>query len=222
MIQLREHEVAGRRRLGRYMVTRPFLPPDHWTLDPIEAAVGSISEGEHFFDICHLLIASTAGSVYAPRSGKMPDDLRTLCNYAVTVHYDGRSPTSCSTRAARAEYPQERVTVLAQRPGGDPRRLRQAHGARPHRAAPGRPRRIDGPQGATAAHSSTTLRGEPSPLLSWDDASIATLTVFAAQESIRTGDVVDLGAFRQWLFSGDGESDPEGDGEREAGSDEPS
>ena len=40
----------------------------------------------------------------------------------------------------------------------------------------------------------------PSPLLTWEDASLATLSVFAAQESIRTGEPVDLEAYREELL----------------------
>ena len=44
------------------------------------------------------------------------------------------------------------------------------------------------------------VRGEPSSLLTWEDASLATLSVFAAQESIRTGQPIDLEAYRRELL----------------------
>jgi hypothetical protein len=43
------------------------------------------------------------------------------------------------------------------------------------------------------------IRGESNSLLSWDDASVATLCVFAAQESIRIGEAIHLAEFRKAL-----------------------
>jgi hypothetical protein len=43
------------------------------------------------------------------------------------------------------------------------------------------------------------LRGEANSLLSWEQASLTTLCVFAAQESIRTGEAVDLEEYRRTL-----------------------
>jgi hypothetical protein len=45
-------------------------------------------------------------------------------------------------------------------------------------------------------------------LLGWEGASLATLTVFAAQESIRTGDAINLAAFRAALLRDDAEPEP--------------
>ena len=62
----------GRRRRSTrssYTVTRPFLPPDHWSLDPIDGGGRLISEGEHFVDLCNLLIGQTPISVYARALG---------------------------------------------------------------------------------------------------------------------------------------------------------
>jgi predicted dehydrogenase len=48
-------------------------------------------------------------------------------------------------------------------------------------------------------HFVAAIRGDANSLLSWEQASRATLCVFAAQESIRTGEAVDLAEFRQAL-----------------------
>jgi hypothetical protein len=45
------------------------------------------------------------------------------------------------------------------------------------------------------------IRGEPNHLLSWEDASLATLCMFAAQESIRTGTTYDVEQFRNGLLA---------------------
>src|SRR5204863_6614118 len=86
-LQLRDAFVDGV-DAASYSVTRPYLPPDHWSLDPIDGGGRLVSEGEHFLDLCHLLVGQEPLSIYAHALGRVPDDLRTLCNYAVTVHYE--------------------------------------------------------------------------------------------------------------------------------------
>ena len=44
------------------------------------------------------------------------------------------------------------------------------------------------------------LKGEPNHLLTWDEASLATICMFAAQESIRLGAEIDLATFRKGLL----------------------
>jgi hypothetical protein len=44
------------------------------------------------------------------------------------------------------------------------------------------------------------LRGEPNHLLTWEGARTASLSVFAAQESIRTGEPVHLAGFEASLL----------------------
>ena len=141
-----------------YTVTRPFLPPDHWSLDPIDGGGRLISEGEHFVDLCNLLIGQEPISVYARALGPPPEDLRTLCNYAVTIHYETAVANITFDESGSADFPTERITVHGQGPGRDARRLRCADGPRP--AGPQarrRDRRIDGPQGAAAG----VHRGDP-------------------------------------------------------------
>jgi hypothetical protein len=43
------------------------------------------------------------------------------------------------------------------------------------------------------------IRGEENHLLTWEEASLATTCIFAAQESIRLGAEIDLATFRQEL-----------------------
>jgi polar amino acid transport system substrate-binding protein len=184
-----------------YTVTRPFLPPDHWSLDPFDGGGRLISEGEHFLDLCHYLIGRPPVSVYAQALGKEPEDLRTLCNFAVTVHYEGAVANVVFNESASAEHPQERVTVLAK---GQVATLDDfadltVHGKKVRRFGPG--------SGASMGHKEqlkafiAAVRGEKSPLLTWEDAALATLSVFAAQESIRSGQAVELAAFRESLLS---------------------
>jgi hypothetical protein len=45
------------------------------------------------------------------------------------------------------------------------------------------------------------VQGQPNELLTWDDASLATTCMFAAQESIRLGAEIDVDQFRQSLLT---------------------
>ena len=96
-----------------YTVTRPYLPPEHWSLDPVDGGGRLISEGEHFLDLCHLLIGRPPLSVYAralgqdARGSPHPERLRghrALRGAVANIVFD---------ESAGAEYPQERLTVLA-------------------------------------------------------------------------------------------------------------
>jgi predicted dehydrogenase len=131
--------------------------------------------------------------------GNSPDDLRTLCNYALTVHYDGAVANIVFNESGAAGYPQERITVLAKGKVAalDDFAHLSVHGKRV--------RKLGVTLGATMGHKEelgqfvAAIRGEANTLLSWEEASLATLCVFAAQESIRTGEAVDLAEFRHGL-----------------------
>jgi predicted dehydrogenase len=185
-----------------YTVTRPSLPPDHWSLDPIDGGGRLISEGEHFLDLCHFLVGRPPISVYARALGRTPEDLRTLCNFAVTIHYDGAVANVVFDESASADFPQEGLTVLAKGQVAtlaDFSRL-TVHGRRV--------RRLGDLGGASMGHKEQleqfvlAVRGEPNHLLTWDGARTASLSVFAAQESIRAGEAVNLAEFEAALLEG--------------------
>jgi predicted dehydrogenase len=189
-----------------YTVTRPFLPPDHWSLDPVDGGGRLVSEGEHFLDLCHLLVGQEPISIYAHALGKVPDDLRTLCNYAITVHYERAVANVIFDESGSADFPTERITVLSKG------QVAMLDDFSKLTVAGRRVRHLSDGVGASMGHKEqltefvAAVRGEPNQILPWDKASLATLSVFAAQESIRTGEVVNLEAFRLSLL-GDVSSD---------------
>jgi predicted dehydrogenase/threonine dehydrogenase-like Zn-dependent dehydrogenase len=203
MIRRLREAVDGQIDSVSYTVTRPYLPPDHWSLDPIDGGGRLISEGEHFVDLCNLLIDQAPVSVYARALGKVPDDLRTLCNYAVTIHYPTAVANITFDESGSADFPTERITVLAKGQVAtlDDFGALTVHGKKVRKLGDG--------IGASMGHKEqlrefiAAIRGEKNSLLSWEGASLATLTVFAAQESIRTGEAVNLAAFRASLLSDD-------------------
>ena len=192
-----------------YTIANPALPADHWSLDPVDGGGRLISEGEHFIDLCNLLIGRRPVSVTARALGKLPDDLRTLCNFSVTLHYDGAAATVTFNESGVPGFPRERITAFAKGqvailddfgklttygPGGKPR----TKGSGLHKSM-GHAEELQ--------QFVRALKGEPNHLLSWEGSSLATLCVFAAQESIRVGAEIDLCQFRHSLLA-EPEPDP--------------
>ncbi len=198
--------VEGAVESVNYTVTRPYLPPDHWSLDPIDGGGRLISEGEHFVDICNLLIGQDPISVYARALGPVPDDLRTLCNYAVTIHYPTAVANITFDESGSPDFPTERITVLAK---GQVATLDDFGSLTVHGR---KARKLGDGLGASMGHKEqlrefiAAIRGERNSLLRWEGASLATLTVFAAQESIRTGNAINLAAFLESLLADDDEA----------------
>ena len=200
--QLRD-SIVGAVDSVNYTVVRPFLPSDHWSLDPVDGGGRLVSEGEHFVDICHLLIGQRPVSVYARALGPAPDDLRTLCNYALTIHYPAAVANIVFDESGSPGLPQEQLTVLSKG------RVATLDDFATLVVRGQKVKRNGGGHGAAMGHREqlrefvAAIRGEPNSLISWEDASLATLTVFAAQESIRRGSVVDLAEFRTALLAPD-------------------
>jgi predicted dehydrogenase len=182
-----------------YLVSQPFVPPDHWTLDPVDGAGRLITEGEHFIDLCHLLVGRQPLSITARALGPMPDDLRTLCNFAITMQYDGAVANIVFSESGAAGFPREQLTVLSR---GRVAILEDfvkltVHGSK-RKVFGNRLKREMGHRQALEQFVSA-LRGRPNSMLTWDEASLATMCMFAAQESIRSGEAIDLRQFRQAL-----------------------
>lgn len=192
-----------------YTITQPFVPADHWTLDPIEGGGRLVTEGEHFIDLCHLLVGKRPISVTARALGETPDDLRTLCNFAITLHYDGAVANIVFNESGAAHFPRERLMVLARGQVAvlDDFAKLTLHGRRVGKQGFGLRKSMG--HAEELQEFVKAIRGESNNLLGWEDASLATLCMFAAQESIRAGALVDLKAFRQELMAEDWSLAPE-------------
>jgi predicted dehydrogenase/threonine dehydrogenase-like Zn-dependent dehydrogenase len=181
-----------------YSIMQPFLPPDHWSLDETEGGGRLVAEGEHFIDLCNLLIGRPPLAVFARTLGKTPDDLRKLCNFAVTVHYDGAVANVIFNESGAPGYPRERVVVLA--PGQvaelDDFASLTVHGRRKQKFG-GMQKEMGHRQ--ELVEFVAALRGEPNSMLTWQEASLATLCMFAAEESLRSGEPIYLTGFREQL-----------------------
>jgi predicted dehydrogenase/NADPH:quinone reductase-like Zn-dependent oxidoreductase len=217
MIDRLRKSVDGPVDFVEYLVANPFVPADHWSLDPVDGGGRLIGEGEHFIDLCNLLVGRPPVSVTARALGPTPDDLRTLCNFSVTLHYDGAAATVVFNESGGAGFPRERLTVLSRGQVAilddfaklavfGPRQRNQGSGLR---KSMGHAEELE--------QFVRAIRGEPNHLLSWQDAALATTCMFAAQESIRLGAEIDLAAFRHGLLEetpdADSADNPETTGE---------
>jgi predicted dehydrogenase len=192
-----------------YVIAQPFLPPDHWTLDPVDGGGRLITEGEHFIDLCNLLIGKRPVSVTARALGKLPDDIRTLCNYVITLHYDGAAATIVFDECGAPGFPRERLSVFSR---GQVTILddfgkltefgkgKKSQGSGLHKSM-GHAEELE--------QFVRAVSGQPNHLLSWEGASLATTCMFAAQESIRLGAEIDLDQFRQSLLTPPADDDAE-------------
>jgi predicted dehydrogenase/threonine dehydrogenase-like Zn-dependent dehydrogenase len=183
-----------------YVIAQQFLPAEHWSLDPVDGGGRLISEGEHFIDLCNLLIGKRPVSVTARALGKAPDDIRTLCNYSVTLHYDGAAATIVFDECGAPGFPRERLSVFSRGQVSildDFGKLTQ-FGQKKRSQGTGLRKSMG--HAEELQQFVRAVRGEPHHLLSWQDASLATTCMFAAQESIRLGAEIDLDQFHRSLL----------------------
>ncbi len=203
MVEKLRSAIDGQVDYVEYTVTQPFVPVEHWTLDPVDGGGRLITEGEHFIDLCNLVIGKTPISVSARALGHTPDDLRTLCNFVVTLHYDGAVATVMFNESGAAHFPRERLTVFGRGQIAilDDFAKLTLHKHSVEKSGSGLKKSMG--HAEEIEEFVKAIKGEPNHLLSWEDASLATLCMFAAQESIRTGAAYDVAEFRQSLLADD-------------------
>jgi predicted dehydrogenase len=203
-----------------YVIAQPFVPPEHWTLDPVDGGGRLITEGEHFIDLCNLLIGKRPVSVTARALGQVPDDIRTLCNFSITLHYDGAAATIVFDECGAPGFPRERLSVFAHGQVAildDFAKLTE-FGQRKKSRGTGLHKSMG--HAEELEQFVRAVQGKPNHLLSWEDASLATTCMFAAQESIRLGAEIDLDQFHRSLLAPAEEVDAEaGDGTSEEAAD---
>ncbi len=207
MVETLRRSIDGEIDFVEYVITQPFVPADHWTLDPVDGGGRLITEGEHFIDLCNLLIGREPVSVTARALGKTPDDLRTLCNFALTMHYEGAVATVVFNESGAAHFPRERLTVLGKGQIAilDDFAKLTMHGRRVEKQGSGLRKSMG--HAEELLQFVLAIQGKANSLLSWDAASLATTCMFAAQESIRLGAEIDLTTFRHALLSPADETD---------------
>lgn len=180
-----------------YLVNQPFIPPDHWTLDEVDGAGRLVCEGEHFVDLCHLLVGAEPLSVHAQALGEPPEDLRKLANFTLTLHYERAQATVTFVESDAKDFPREQLTVQA------PGLVVVAEDFAKVTVFDGKKKRSVTKTKHSMGHKEglyefiKAVRGEDNSMLGWDEAFRATLTMFAAQESMRRGLPVNLREFAE-------------------------
>ena len=103
-----------------YMIAQQPLPADHWSLDPVDGGGRLVSEGEHFIDLCNLLIGKRPVSVTAralgKRAGRSPDAVQLLGDPPLRR----RRRHGRLRRVRRSRLPPRAAVGVRPRPGGDP------------------------------------------------------------------------------------------------------
>jgi predicted dehydrogenase/threonine dehydrogenase-like Zn-dependent dehydrogenase len=195
LIQRLRDELQGAVKAVHYTVSQSFIPPDHKSLDPDEGGGRLIAEGEHFIDLCHLLIGEKPQSIQAFPLGERPDDLRTLSQFVVMIRYPNAVGTITFVESGAPGFPRERLQVEG--PGQvavleDFAKL-TIYGKKTR--SWGRRGKIEMGHREQLKEFIKALRGEPNQLLDWEGALAASRCMFAAEESLRSGETVYLDRF---------------------------
>lgn len=186
----------------QYIVAQSFTPPDHWSLNVVDGGGRLVSEGEHFIDICSAVIGRPALSVYARALGDMPDDLRRLCNYALTIHYESAVACIVVNESDAKGFPRERITVLGRGRSAtldDFSVLSMHDGVAVKRSGNKMMQQMGHEQALNEFVKK--LRGEDNVSIGWEQSFHASICMFAAGESIRSGEPVVIQDFERALLS---------------------
>ncbi|MCB2185308.1 MAG: bi-domain-containing oxidoreductase [Deltaproteobacteria bacterium] len=176
--------IKGRVYTINYYVTVPFIPPDHWTLDEVEGGGRLVTEGEHFIDLCNLIVKQDAKSVAAQALGTPPDDIRKICNFSINIKYESATANIFFVESGAAGYPRERVSVLFE--GGiaelDDFALLSVFAKK--KEVIGNGKRADMGHSTAVGEFIKAIKGEENKMLTWAESAKATKTMFAAQEAL--------------------------------------
>jgi predicted dehydrogenase/threonine dehydrogenase-like Zn-dependent dehydrogenase len=181
-----------------YRINAGYLPSDHWVQDPVQGGGRMIGEVCHFVDFLTFMTGAVPKRVLAralPSDGRYRDD-----NVVITLEFAGGSLGTITYVAnGDAAFPKERVEIFG---GGttavldDFRRLelvRRGH----KKVYQSRLRQDKGHQEECNAFIAA-VREDSSLPIPFEELVATTLTTFAIEKSLRSGEavVVDLGMER--------------------------
>ncbi|MBN1227915.1 MAG: bi-domain-containing oxidoreductase [Deltaproteobacteria bacterium] len=75
----------------QYQVCVPRIPPDHWTLNPVEGGGRLIGEAEHFFDFINFLAGESPTKVTARCILQESETVHSQFNFMVDLEYKNRA-----------------------------------------------------------------------------------------------------------------------------------
>jgi predicted dehydrogenase len=180
-------------KMFTYRVNAGWLPPDHWTLDPLQGGGRILGEGCHFFDLLYYLTSTEPIRIGASQA-RAPEGQRSdPANVSVCIEFaDGSVGTLLYAVVGHTDLPKERLEVFA---GGkamvlDNYTALELHGfhGRQRRPSPG-----DKGHMQLLQHFFDAVLGETSLEITARDGLRATLCALKALESARTGAFVNVG-----------------------------
>jgi polar amino acid transport system substrate-binding protein len=186
--------VAFEQRTGplsiHYTVAAGAPPPSSWVMDPREGGGRIVGEACHFVDLCTFLLGELPRWVFARRLS--PDPKRDDSTVILLQYPSGSLATIEYLARTQPDLPKERFEVSGE--GRTARcenfRLTRINGAKAVRTL----NQDKGQEHAIEEVIAAVRSGAPSPF-SLDEVVSVTLATFAAEESIRTGQAVDLESF---------------------------
>jgi predicted dehydrogenase len=96
----------------QYQVCVPEIPPDHWTLNPVEGGGRLIGEAEHFFDFINFLAGESPTKVTARCIVQESETIHSQFNFMVDLEYENRAlGTVTYTSYAAVGSSREMITV---------------------------------------------------------------------------------------------------------------
>jgi len=175
-----------------YRVNAGYLPPDHWTLNPLQGGGRIIGEGCHFFDLLYYLIGAEPRRIVATLAGVSDEKSKDPANLSATITFaDGSVGTLLYTVIGHKDLPKERLEVFA---GGkaftlDDFKSLEAFGSGQIKAPV---TKADKGQKQLLNHFCDAVRGRGALEVTAQDGLRATLCALKTLESIRTGVFADF------------------------------
>jgi len=176
--------------VAHYRINAGYLPPTHWTQDPVQGGGRIIGEGCHFVDFLTFLVGAPPVTVEAralPDAGRYVED-----NVVLSLTFPDNSLGTVSYLAnGDKSFPKERVEVFA---GGrvtvldDFRTLEMVHAGQ-RQTIRSRLRQDKGHAGEWQAFVGAIHSGGPPPI-PYEHLFSVTAATFAAVQSLRCGERV--------------------------------
>ncbi len=97
-----------------YRINAGWLPPDHWTLDPIKGGGRIVGEGCHFFDLAYFLVGTEPVRIAASQMRPLDVNPRDTANMSINMEFaDGSVANIVYTVVGHTGLPKERIEVFS-------------------------------------------------------------------------------------------------------------
>jgi predicted dehydrogenase len=175
-----------------YRVNAGWLPPDHWSIDPLQGGGRILGEGCHFFDLLYHLIGSEPVRVAASLARVAGKEVKDPANLSASIEFaDGSVASLLYTVVGHKGLSKERIEAFA---GGKSFVLDNFDSLECYGVPPRKPAAAPGDKGhlQLMQHFCDAVRGKTALSVTAHDGLRATLCALKALESARTGKHVDL------------------------------